>query len=385
MRIAIVHDWLDTWGGAENVLATLLDLYPGADLYAIVDFLTEADRARLGGRRIRTSFIQHLPFARRHFRKYLPLMPLAVERLDLSAYDLIISSSHAVAKGAMTGPNQFHICLCYSPARYAWELEGQYLADAGLDRWPMAGVARETMRRFRQWDLLASKRVDRFVAISDYIARRIERCYGRSSEVIYPPVDVARYPVAAAERSPSYLTLSRLVPYKRVDLLISAFAEMPDRQLVVAGDGPDMKSLAATAPPNVRLLGYVTDAERQRLLATARAFVFAAEEDFGIAPLEAQACGTPVIAFCQGGAAETLRGLDASAPTAVFFGEQTSAAIRDAVIRFEHSADRITASACRASAERFDVTVFRRRFGDYVSSVFDEFRARRDRATAAVC
>jgi len=385
MRIAIVHDWLDTWGGAENVLATLLDLYPGADLYAIVDFLTETDRARLGGRSIRTSFIQHLPFARRHFRKYLPLMPLAVERLDLSAYDLIISSSHAVAKGAMTGPNQFHICLCYSPARYAWELEGQYLADAGLDRWPMAGVARETMRRFRQWDLLASKRVDRFVAISDYIARRIERCYGRSSEVIYPPLDVACYPVAAAERSPSYLTLSRLVPYKRVDLLISAFAEMPDRQLVIAGDGPDMKSLAATAPPNVRLLGYVTDAERQRLLAAARAFVFAAEEDFGIAPLEAQACGTPVIAFCQGGAAETLRGLDTSAPTAVFFDEQTSAAIRGAVIRFEQSADRITASACRANAERFDVTVFRRRFGDYVSSVFDEFRAKRDRATAAVC
>jgi glycosyltransferase involved in cell wall biosynthesis len=384
MRIAIVHDWLDTWGGAENVLAALLELYPAADLYAIVDFLTETDRARLGRRRIRTSFIQHLPFARSHFRKYLPLMPRAVERFDLSEYDLIISSSHAAAKGAMTGPDQFHICLCYSPARYAWELEGQYLADAGLDRWPLAGLARGTMRRFRQWDLLASKRVDRFVAISDYIARRIERCYGRSSEVIYPPVDVARYPLAATERSPSYLTLSRLVPYKRVDLLMAAFAAMPDRQLVIAGDGPDMRSLAATAPGNVRLLGYVTDAERHRLLATTRAFVFAAEEDFGIAPLEAQACGTPVIAFSRGGAAETLRGLDASAPTAVFFAEQTSAAIRDAVTQFEQSADRITASACRANAQRFDITVFRRRFGDYVSGVFDEFRVKRDRGSA-VC
>jgi glycosyltransferase involved in cell wall biosynthesis len=383
MRIAIVHDWLDTWGGAENVLAALLDLYPAADLYAIVDFLTEGDRARLGGRQIRTSFIQHLPLARRHFRKYLPLMPRAVERLDLAGYDLIISSSHAVAKGAMAGPNQFHICLCYSPARYAWELEGQYLADAGLDRWPMSRIARRTMRRFRQWDLRASKRVDRFVAISDYIARRIERCYGRSSEVIYPPIDVASYTAAHGERSSSYLTLSRLVPYKRIDLLMAAFAEMPDRQLVIAGDGPDMKSLAATAPPNVRLLGHVTDAERHRLLASTRAFVFAAEEDFGIAPLEAQACGTPVIALGQGGATETLRGLDTSAPTAVFFAEQTSAAIRDAVIRFEQSADRIKASACRANAQRFDVTVFRRCFGDYVSTVFDEFRAQRDRGPAA--
>ena len=382
MRIAIVHDWLDTWGGAENVLAAVLDLYPDGDLYAIVDFLTKADRARLGARRIRTSFIQHLPFARRHFRKYLPLMPRAVERFDLSGYDLIISSSHAAAKGVMTGPNQFHICLCYSPARYAWELERQYLGDAGLDRWPLVGLARRTMRRFREWDLRAAKRVDRFVAISDYIARRIERCYGRVAEVIYPPVDVARYSVAAAERSPYYLTLSRLVPYKRVDLLVAAFADMPERRLVVAGDGPDMHAIAATAPANVRLLGRVTDAERDRLLATARAFVFAAEEDFGIAPLEAQACGTPVIAFCRGGAAETLRGLDAAAPTAVFFAEQTSAAIRDAVIRFEQSANRITASACRANAQRFDIAAFRQRFGDYVSTAFDEFRVARDRESA---
>jgi glycosyltransferase involved in cell wall biosynthesis len=382
MRIAIVHDWLDTWGGAENVLAVVLDLYPDADLYAIVDFLNEADRARLGGRKVSTSFIQHLPFARRHFRKYLPLMPRAVERFDLSGYDLIISSSHAAAKGAMTGPNQLHICLCYSPARYAWEIEQQYLRDAGLDRWPLADLARLMMRRFRKWDRLAAKRVDRFVAISTYIARRIERCYGRTAVVIYPPVDVARYAADAAGRSPFYLTLSRLVPYKRVDLLVAAFADMPERELVVAGDGPDMRALAAAAPANVRLLGRVTDAERDRLLATARAFVFAAEEDFGIAPMEAQACGTPVIAFCRGGAAETVRGLDAPAPTGVFFSEQTSAAVRDAVIRFEQSADRITASACRANAQRFDIAAFRQRFGDYVSTAFDEFRAARGRGSA---
>lgn len=382
MRIAIVHDWLDTWGGGESVLAALLDLYPEADLYAVVDFLAEADRARLGARKIRTSFIQRLPFSRRHFRKYLPWMPRAVERFDLSAYDLVISSSHAVAKGARTGPNQLHICLCYSPARYAWEHERQYLSDAGLDRWPLSALARLTMRRFRAWDLLASKRVDRFIAISEYIARRIERCYGRAASVIYPPVDVSRYSTSTAERSPSYLTLSRLVPYKRVDLLIAAFADMPERELVVAGDGPDMRALAAAAPPNVRLLGRVTDAERDRLLGSARAFVFAAEEDFGIAPLEAQACGTPVIAFSRGGTAETLRGLDAPEPTAVFFAEQTSAAIRDAVIRFERSADLITASACRANAQRFDIPAFRQRFADFVFVAFDEFRTARDRRPA---
>lgn len=383
MRIAIVHDWLDTWGGAESVLAVLLDLYPEADLFAIVNFLGESDRARLGGRKVRTSFIQHLPFARRHFRKYLPWMPRAVERFDFSAYDLVISSSHAAAKGAMTGTNQLHICLCYSPARYAWEFEQQYLDDAGLDRWPLAAIARRTLRRFREWDLRAAKRVDRFVAISNFIARRIERCYGRTAEVIYPPVDVDRYAVAAAERDSFYLTLSRLVPYKRVDLLVAAFAGMPGRRLIVAGDGPDMQALADAAPANVRLVGRVTDAERDRLLATARAFVFAAEEDFGIAPLEAQACGTPVIAFCRGGVAETVRGLDADAPTGVFFDEQTSAAIRDAIVAFERSSDRITAAACRANAQRFDVAAFRQRFGDFVASAFDEFRAAREQGSTS--
>ena len=380
MRIAIVHDWLDTWGGAENVLAVLLDLYPGADLYAIVDFLSPQDRARLGERKIRTSFIQRLPFASRHFRKYLPLMPCAVERFDLSGYELIISSSHAVAKGAMKGPDQLHICLCYSPARYAWAFEQEYLGDAGLDRWPLSRAARLAMRRFRDWDYGAGKRVDRFVAISAYIARRIEHCYGRSADVIYPPVDVFRHVVTDAPRSPFYLTLSRLVPYKRVDLLVAAFAGMPERQLVVAGDGPDMRTLAAAAPANVRLLGRVTDPERDRLLATARAFVFAAEEDFGIAPLEAQACGTPVIAFFRGGAAETVSGLDSAAPTGVFFAEQTAASIRDAVILFERSADRITAAACRANAQRFAVAAFRQQFSEYVSATLDEFHAARERA-----
>ena len=379
VRIAIVHDWLDTWGGGENVLATLLELYPDADLFALVDFMSVEHRRRLGARTVRTSFIQKLPFARRQFRKYLPFMPRAVEAFDLSGYDLVISSSHAVAKGAVTRGDQLHVCLCYSPARYAWDLQQQYLEIAGYDRGPLAWAARRVLTRFQRWDLRSAARVDRFIAISRYIAARIEKSYGRSSYVIYPPVDVPRGSVAQPPRARSYVTVSRLVPYKRVDLLVRAFADLPERELVVAGDGPEMKKLAASAPANVRFLGHVDDDERNRLLATARAFVFVAEEDFGIAPLEAQSYGTPVIAFSQGGVAETVRGLDEVEPTAVLFHEQTADAVRAAIDVFERSADRISAEACRANARRFAPEHFRRRFADYVSAALEEFRSERER------
>ena len=368
MPTALIHDWLDTWGGGESVLTSLLGLYPDAHLYALVDFLSDAHRPRLGGRPVRTSFLQQVPFARRHFRKYFALMPRAVESFDLSRYELVISSSHAVAKGARTRPGQLHVCLCYSPARYAWDLEPQYLSQTGLDRGALGWLARAQLARFRRWDLATAIRVDRFVAISEYIARRIKSCYGRDADVVYPPVDA---PGAAGERAraaePYYVTVSRLVPYKRIDLLLSAFAAMPDRRLVVAGDGPERKRLAAMAPANVTLVGEVDDARRDALLAGARAFVFAAEEDFGIAPLEAQACGTPVIAYDRGGSHETIRGLDAAEPTGVLFAEQSAAAIGAAVARFEAAADRISAAACRANAARFSRRTFERRFAEVVT------------------
>ena len=377
MRTALIHDWLDTWGGGENVLAALVALYPEAELFALVDFLSDAHRARLGRKPIRTSFIQRLPFARRHFRKYFALMPLAVERFDLSPYELVISSSHAVAKGVRTHSGQLHICLCHSPARYAWDLERQYLAQTGLDHGALGWLARLQLARFRRWDLRASTRVDRFVAISEYIARRIRNCYRRDADVIYPPVDVPAAHAGGAPRESFYLTVSRLVPYKRVDLLVQAFSTMPDRQLIVAGDGPEMKKLARLATPNVRLLGAVDDAHRDRLLRTARAFVFAADEDFGIAPLEAQALGTPVIAFGRGGSAETIRGLDAAAPTGVLFAEQSAAWIADAIVQFEASAHRITAASCRANAERFSRETFNRRFSAYVTDALAQHRSER--------
>ena len=372
-RIAIVHDWLDTWGGAELALVELLALYPDADVFTLVDFMSPADRARLGSRTIRTSFIQRLPFASKRFRRYLPLFPRAVERFDVSGYDLVISSSHAVAKGVPTSAAQLHLCYCYTPMRYAWDLQEDYLHQVGLDRGLKGLAVRRMLARLREWDRTTAARVDHFVAISHTIADRIRRCYERESTVIFPPVAANAHPVAHP-RGSAYVTVSRLVPYKRVDLIVSAFRLLPDRELIVIGDGPEKARVMAAAGPNVRLLGRTADAERDRWLATARAFVFAADEDFGIAPLEAQACGTPVIAFGRGGAAETICGLDTTQPTGVLFHEQTPESIAAAVRTFEANVHRISAVACRANAARFSAQRFRDEFAAFVAARQTEFR-----------
>ena len=377
MRIAITHDWLDTWGGAELALAEMLALFPDADLFTLVDFMTPEYRARLRPRTTLTSFIQRLPFARTAFRRYLPLFPRAIEQFDLSAYDLVISSSHAVAKGARTTPAQLHICYCYTPMRYAWDLHDQYLSQVGLDKGVRGRVVRASLARLRRWDRIASGRVSHFVAISDTIAQRIHRCYGRDSTVIYPPVALPEPEHSAeATRDAAYVTVSRLVPYKRVDLIVAAFRLLPDRRLVVIGDGPERDRIAAAAGPNVELLGLVPDATRDRWLATARAFVFAAEEDFGIAPLEAQARGTPVIAYGRGGSLETIRGTETAEPSGVLFAEQTPEGIAAGVRAFEADAHRFTPAACRANAARFSADRFRREFAAFVAARATEFADR---------
>ena len=377
MRIAIVHDWLDTWGGSELALAELLALYPAADLFTLVDFMAPADRARFGTRTIRTSFIQRLPYARTAFRRYLPLFPRAIESLDVAAYDLVISSSHAVAKGVRTSPSQLHICYCYTPMRYAWDLREQYLRQIGLDRGVRGRVVRRSLARLRDWDRAASARVNHFVAISHAIADRIRRCYDRESTVIFPPVAAASIGDGAA-RVAAYVTVSRFVAYKRIDVIVDAFRLLPDRELVVIGEGPEQARIAAAAGPNVKLLGRAPDGVRDQWLATARAFVFAAEEDFGIAPLEAQARGTPVIAYGRGGALETICGLDAAAPTGVLFEKQTPEAIAAAVRTYEANAHRITARACRENAARFSAERFRGEFSAFVAARQAEF-AKRER------
>jgi glycosyltransferase involved in cell wall biosynthesis len=353
-RVAIVHEWLVNYAGSERVVEQLLRVFKDAQLFSVVDFLSDTERqAFLGGRTAKTTFIQHLPAAKKNFRSYLPLMPLAVEQHDLSQFDIVISSSHAVAKGVLTGPDQVHVSYVHSPIRYAWDLQHQYLAESGLSTSAKGWLAKVILHYLRLWDERTAHGVDHFVANSEFIARRISKVYRRESRVIYPPVDTQAFTLQT-HKQPFFLTASRMVPYKRVPLIVEAFAKMPQHKLVVLGDGPDLERVRALATPNIEVLGYQPADVLKRYMQDAKAFVFAAEEDFGITLVEAQACGTPVIALGKGGALETVAGLDLSdTPTGVFFDEQTVEDLEQAVARFEQYSSFITPQNCRANAERF--------------------------------
>lgn len=372
LKVAVVHEWLVDYSGSERVVEQMLLMFPQADLFSVVDFLPDHLRHFVGGRRAKTTFIQKLPRAQRSYRSWLPLMPLAVEQHDLSGYDLVLSSAHAVAKGVLTGPDQLHVSYVHSPMRYAWDLQHQYLREAGLASGPKGWLAKWLLHKLRLWDTRTAHGVDRFLANSRFIGRRVKKCYGRDADVIYPPVDVSGF-AFRADKDDFYVTASRFVPYKRVDLIVEAFASMPQRKLVVIGDGPDNDKVRAKAGPNVTFLGYAPKDVLRDHLQRARAFVFAAEEDFGIVPVEAQACGTPVIAFGRGGALETVRGLDHAQPTGVFFPEQSVASIVGAVDAFEAAGSRVTAQACRTNAESFSAERFRAEYGAFVVRAWQTF------------
>ena len=369
MKVAIIHEWLEQYAGSERVLEEFLSLFPEADLYALVDFVPQADRGFLAGRPVHTSFIQRLPFARRMFRNYLGLMPFAIEQFDLSGYDLVLSSNHAVAKGVITGPDQVHVSYIHSPMRYAWDLQAQYLRQSGLDRGAKGLYARWLLHRLRIWDVRSSNGVDVFIANSSYIARRIHKVYRREAAVVPPPVNVERFTPGTRVGGP-YLIASRFVPYKRVELVVQAFAAMPSRRLLVVGDGPERERIRAAAAgcANIELRPPVKQAELIQLMRDARAFVFAAEEDFGITMVEAQACGTPLVAFGRGGSRDIViePGGDAP-PTGVLFAEQTVESLTEAVARLEAEAPLITVEACRANAMRFSTGAFRTCMMDVVT------------------
>lgn len=373
MKVAVVHDWLVTFTGAEKVLEQILNVFPSADLFAVCDHLVGSGRDFLDGRAVTTSFIQNMPLSRRYYRTYLPLMPLAIEQFDLSPYELVISSSHSVAKGVITGPNQLHISYVHTPIRYAWDLQHQYLQESGLTVGARSWLARWILHNIRIWDTRTANGVDHFIANSRFIAKRINKTYRRHSEVIYPPVDTSKFTLGD-QREKFYLAASRLVPYKRMDVIIQAFNRIPDRTLVIIGDGPDLAKLKRLAGPNVHLLGFQADDILVSYMKSARAFLFAAEEDFGIMPVEAQACGTPVIAFGRGGALETVRGLESSSPTGVFFPEQSIESVVAAIREFEGSEDRFSTREIRCHALSFSEERFRREFQDLVSSVLNNWR-----------
>ncbi len=371
-KIALIHDWLTVYGGAERLLKQLIAIFPTADLFTTVDFLPKKDRTFLSNTKITTSFIQKLPFARKKYRYYLSLMTQAVESFDLSDYDIVISVSHCVAKGVLTGPDQLHICICCSPVRYAWDMQHEYLEESGLDKGLKGFLAKRLMHKMRLWDYRTANSVDHFIAISDFIQRRIHKIYRRSSHTIYPPVDITNFSLNE-KKEDFYLTASRFVPYKKMDLIVKTFAQMPHKKLVVIGDGPDFQKVAKNASANVKMLGYQPFEVLQKHMQKAKAFIFAPKEDFGIIPIEAQACGTPVIAYGKGGALETIQGLDSSKPTGLFFYEQSTTALQKAIEQFEALASSPSPSNCRKNALRFSEARYQKEILTFVKKAWSDF------------
>ncbi|MGF1512999.1 MAG: glycosyltransferase [Elainellaceae cyanobacterium] len=372
LKVAIAHEWLVKHAGSERVVEQMLHLYPNADLFSLVDFLTEAQRFFIHYKPVQTSFIQSLPWARRHFRQYLPLMPLAIEQFDFSSYDIVISSHHAVAKGVITRADQLHLSYVHTPLRYGWDLQHQYLAHLGAKK----AIARPILHYLRLWDVATAHRVDCFVANSRTVARRIQKTYRRPAQVVYPPVNVERF-TPMAQRDDFYLVLSRFVPYKRVDLIVAAFAQL-GLPLVVIGDGADQQRIEQLATPNVQVLPPQPEAAVTDYMNRCKAFVYAAEEDFGIAAVEAQAAGAPVIAYGRGGVTETV----VPGKTGILFPHQTVSSLVEAVQAFERHPKQFTAQDLRYNAERFSSEQFHRRFSQVVEQAWRHFQHADERAQA---
>jgi len=374
MRVAIVHDWLYVLGGAEQVLREILHCYPDADVFTLFDLLRPEDRRTLGFETSRTSFLQKMPLLRRYHRSYLSLMPLAIEQFDLSGYDLVISSSCAVAKGVLTGPEQVHIAYVHSPMRYAWDLQHLYLKESGYATGLKGMIARSILHKMRIWDARTAHGPDAIFTNSQFVARRIKKIYGRDAIVIYPPVSIGNRD-AILPMGNHFLAASRLVPYKRIEPIVRAFNAMPDLELIVAGDGPEADRLKRMAAPNVKFVGFVSDKHLRDLMNTARAFVFAAEEDFGIVLVEAQSEGAPVLALGRGGARETIL-TNGPRPTGMFFETPDYQSIVGCVRSFVANEKAISRLDCRQRATFFSAERFRSQFVAGVNEELDRFHAR---------
>lgn len=365
-RVAIVHEWFTVWAGSENVVEQFLDLFPRADLYAVIDFLPLSERHRLRGRTPITTFLQKVPGCKRFYRTFLPLMPLAVESLDLSRYDVILSSSHAVAKGVLTRPGQVHICYCHTPMRYAWDLQNRYLRDTQPLGLLKSVAARALLHYLRMWDVRTANGVDLFLANSSYVSARIRKTYRRESVVLHPPVDTEYFQLQE-RKGDYYVTASRLTPYKCVHHIVEAFAKMPSRRLLVLGSGPDESRCRKLATSNVTFCGHVPVEKLREALQSAKAFIYAAEEDFGIVMAEAQACGTPVICYAEGGS----RDIVIPEETGLLFHRQTADDICRAVQEFENRGHNYDPAVIRQNAERFSRENFRKRLYRVLERVLD--------------
>ena len=362
MKKALIQDWYYVNGGAEKVIHSINNIWDDFEHYALIDFLNNTDREFiLKGEKANTSFIQNLPTAKSNHRKFLQLFPYAIESFDLSDYDLIISSSGFVAKGVLTHQNQTHICYCHSPMRYAWDLYHKHLKETGLNKGLKSWYVKRVLHKLRIWDIASLNRVDHFVANSHHIAKRIKKIYNRSATVIYPPVDIDKFKIET-NKEDYYVTASRLVSHKKVKLIAQAFSQMKDKKLLIIGDGPEMQDIKSFASKNIKLLGFVDDSSLIEIIQKAKAFVFAAEEDFGIAPVEAQACGTPVICLGKGGCKETI----INKKTGLFFYNQEVGDIVEAINDFEKL--NFDPEIVRENAIRFSKQRFEKEFEDFVKS-----------------
>jgi len=366
MKIALVQDWFVVNGGAEKVVKEIISLFPEADIFSLVDFLSDEDRQDiLKGKTSTTSYIQHLPFAKKYFRYYLLFFPHAIERLDFSGYDLVISSSYAVAKGIRkSGVHQVHICYCHSPVRYAWDLKKEYLSSLS---WIAQQLSKPVLNYIRKWDAGTTSRVDLFIANSKNVAERIRRIYNRDSVVIYPPVDTHLF-TPFMQKENYYFTTMRIVPYKKLDLVVETFNEMPDKKLVVAGDGPGLEKIKAKAGKNISFKGFVSKDELVKLMQRAKAFVLAAEEDFGITSLEAQSCCTPVIAYRKGGYLETV----VEGKTGMFFDEQTVVSLKKVISDFDKGEKKFLKEDFISNVEGFSPDKFRASFKEITDSFIEK-------------
>lgn len=359
LKIAVVHDWFISKGGAEKVIREILNCFPQADVFSLLNsFDDQLSKEIVHSKPIKASFLQKIPFAKKYHRYLFPLYVRAVESLDLSSYDLIISSSHAVAKGVKIQPNQIHICYCHTPVRYAWDLKEEYLKE--VKQKLVKKLASWQLEKLRMWDLQVANRVNTYVANSQYISNRIQNNYNLNSTVIYPPIDTQFFQpngIKVHERT-NYLVVSRLVNYKRIDIVLDAFRKLPHLALKIVGTGPYEQRLKATAPPNVSFTGFIEDAELRREMQKSRALILTADEDFGITSLEAQACGIPVLALRKGGYLETV----VEGKTGLFFKDQKAESLLEVIQQFEKNRLTFLPEAARENALKFSQEQFREKF-----------------------
>ena len=371
VKYALVHEWLTpkATGGSELVVKEILK-HINADLYALIDFESRNPESYFYQRQIGKTFLQYLPLARNGVQKYLPLLPIAVEQFDLREYDVILSSSHAVAKGVLTTPDQLHICYCHTPMRYAWDLTFDYLNGSKVGKGIPGILTRYLLHRLREWDVISANRVDYFIANSQHTARRIWRCYRRQAEVIYPPVNVEKF-LFKSQKQDFYLTVCRLVSYKKISLIVRAFNQL-GRRLIVIGSGGELSLLRDLAGSNVKIMGWQPEEVVVQYMSEAKGFIYAACEDFGMALVEAQACGTPVIAYGVGGATETVLDMRKypDSATGLLFAEQTEKALMEAVEFFESSQGYFQPEIIRKQADKFSQTVFQKHYLSFVEKCY---------------